>query len=312
MTKTPNIFIDGQSGTTGLQILRRLSERSDLNLLSIKESERKSTAFKQAIYDEADLVILCLPDDAAREAVSLSKTARFIDASTAHRTSPDWTYGLPELCVSQRDEITKSRLVSNPGCYPTGSILAIRPLIDEGFLDPDTPIRIHATSGYSGGGKNLISEYQQNDSPSWRVRPYSLELQHKHLPEMQQFAKLSKEPLFLPSVGHFYQGMLIQIPLFQSEFSRSISKRDIIQMLQDRYAKEPFVRVYNDSSALDNGFLSPTHCNDTNRVELMVFGNAEQVVIIARLANLGKGASGAAVQNLNLMLGISEKTGLIE
>ena len=312
MTKLQNIFIDGQSGTTGLQIFRRLSERSDLSLLSIKETQRKSIASKQAIYDEADLVILCLPDDAAREAVTLSKTARFIDASTAHRTSPGWTYGLPELCQTQRQEITKSRLVSNPGCYPTGFLLAIRPLIDEGLLDPDTPVRIHATSGYSGGGKNLISEYEKNDSPSWRVRPYSLELQHKHLPEMQQFAKLSIEPLFVPSVGHFYQGMLIQIPLFLSEFTKSISKRGIIQLLQERYAKEPFVQVYSDNSALDNGFLSPTKCNDTNRVEIMVYGNTKQVVIMTRLDNLGKGASGAAVQNLNLMLGISETTGLIE
>lgn len=290
--------------------MQRLSERDDLHLLTISESQRKNTKYKQAIYEEADVVILCLPDDAAREAVSLSGTARFIDASTAHRTSPHWTYGLPELSFNRRQEIANSRLVSNPGCYPTGFLLAIRPLIDDGLLQPDTPVRIHATSGYSGGGKNLISLYEQNDSPAWRIRPYSLQLTHKHVPEMQLFAKLNREPLFVPSVGHFYNGMLIQVPLFKSEFTRDISTIEITNLLQKRYENERFIRVYADSEALEDGFLSPTHCNETNRLELMVFGNEEQVVIVARLDNLGKGAAGAAVQNLNLMLGFPEGRGL--
>lgn len=307
-----SVFIDGQAGTTGLQIASRLAARDDIELLEIPEAERKHADAKKQFYDAADVVILCLPDDAAREAVLLAPDARVLDASTAHRTAKDWVYGMPELDPAQRGAIRDAKLVSNPGCYPTGFILLIRPLIDAKILSPSVPLRIHAISGFSGGGKKLISKYQERDDDAWQTRPYALDLQHKHIPEMRHYAGTGPTPLFVPMVGHFYKGMLVQVPLFFQEFDKKVDLRDIHAILKQRYASEVFVDVLplGAADALDEGFISPTACNDSNRIELMVFGNGEHVVLSARYDNLGKGASGAAVQNLNLMLGLDECAGL--
>ena len=310
------IFIDGQSGTTGLQIYDRIANLKEFTLLSIPEKERKNTAVKKEIYDQADLVVLCLPDQAAREAVQLigdSKT-KILDASTAHRVSDDWAYGLPELNPSQREAIRHARLVSNPGCYPTGFLLALAPLVEEGIVPADYPVCVNAVSGYSGGGKALIEKYEnQALEEAWPFRPYALTLQHKHLPEMHKYAGLDHPPLFVPSVGHFYNGMLVMIPLKNDLLGRRSKGREIHDVWQARYGKEPFVEVipFADQTFLEEGFLSPVADNGTNRIDLFVFGNDEQTLLVARLDNLGKGASGAAVQNMNLMFGLDETTGLI-
>lgn len=307
------VFIDGQAGTTGLEIASRLNLRNDIELLEISEADRKDPKKRQALYNEADVVILCLPDDAAREAVALAPASRFIDASTAHRVSEGWVYGLPELEDNSRAAIAGAHLLSNPGCYPTGFLLSVRPLIDAGALDTETPLRINAVSGYSGGGKSLISQYETSDQQSWRSRPYALNLDHKHLPEMHRFSQTNRTPLFTPAVGHFYKGMLTHVPLFRCELKNGATAADVHNILASRYAEEPFVRVLalGAESAQENGFIDATTCNGTNRIELMVFASDEHLQLTARYDNLGKGASGAAVQNMNLMLGLAETTGLV-
>lgn len=307
------VFIDGQAGTTGLEIASRLSPRDDIKLLEISEADRKDPKKRRVLYNEADVVILCLPDDAAREAVSLAPATRFIDASTAHRVSEGWVYGLPELENDARTAISSARLLSNPGCYPTGFLLSVRPLIDAGVLDTGTPLRMNAVSGYSGGGKNLILQYEKSHQQGWRSRPYALNLDHKHLPEMQRFSRTDRVPLFTPTVGHFYKGMLTHVPLFRCELKNGTTASDVHNILATRYSKEPFVRVLalGAECAQENGFIDPTTCNDTNRIEIMVFASDEHLQLTARYDNLGKGASGAAVQNMNLMLGIPENTGLV-
>ena len=310
------VFIDGQSGTTGLQIEERLAHRDDITLLSIDEDRRKDASAKLAVMSEADVVILCLPDDAAREAVALSNNARFIDASTAHRVNPDWVYGFAELASDQRDAIRNARLVSNPGCYPTGFLGLTRPLVDAGLLDKAAPITVNAVSGYSGGGKQMIANYEARSEAEpdnlWYARPYGLSLQHKHVPEMQQYAGLDTPPVFLPSVGHFHQGMLVNVPLHASFMTRETEPAEVAGILADHYEGEACIRVFpaNDEGELDAGFLDPQACNGTNRMDLFVYGHGTQMVLTARLDNLGKGASGAAVQNLNLMLGQHELEGL--
>ncbi len=312
------VFIDGQVGTTGLQIHERLTARSDIELLEIDPADRKKPAARKVLLNNADVVILCLPDEAAREAVALTDNpdTRFIDASTAHRTDPAWTYGFAELTAGHRDQIASARLVSNPGCYPTGFLAGLRPLVDEGVVKPDACISISALSGYSGGGKSLIEKYEQRQAEMpdalWHSRPYALQLKHKHVPEMTRYARLETPPVFLPSVGHFYQGMLVSVPLFQSQLSETMDAESIRTLLKDRYEHEPCIQVMpvNDESALDGGFLDPLAANHTNRVDLFVYGHEDQIVIIARLDNLGKGASGAAVQNLNIMLQVPEMEGL--
>tara|TARA_B110000305_G_scaffold86321_2_gene97233 strand:+ start:3049 stop:3987 length:939 start_codon:yes stop_codon:yes gene_type:complete len=307
------IFIDGQAGTTGLQIHERLSVRTDIALIEIDPAERKNPDAKQSIIDQADVVVLCLPDDAARETVRKTKNThtRFIDASTAHRVNPDWTYGMPELMPDQREAIASARLVSNPGCYPTGFLAAVKPLISASVLARDALISISAISGYSGGGRQLIEKYESAGA-NWPARPYGMPLRHKHVPEMKQYAGLSTSPLFMPSVGHFYQGMLVSVPIHRDQLVNTHSIENVHQLISEHYATEPCINVMplNDDVELEDGFLDPQAANDTNRVDVFVYGHNDQIILVARLDNLGKGAAGAAVQNLNLMLQVTELEGL--
>lgn len=309
---TYSVFIDGQAGTTGLELAARLATHPAIEHVGIEDRFRKDPARRRSLFEQADVVALCLPDDAARDAVRLEPGARYLDASTAHRTSPGWTYGLPELGLGQREAIRASARVTNPGCYPTGFVLSVRPLIEAGLLDHALPLRLHAVSGYSGGGKSMIAKYQSCDTPALRTRPYGFGLGHKHVPEMQRYAKTDSAPLFAPSVGHYYRGMLVQVALFTSELSGNAKPSDVWGALTERYRDEPFVHVHglHPEKALDDGFLSPTARNGSNDLDLMVFASDEQLLIVSRYDNLGKGAAGAAVQNLNLMLGLPETEGL--
>lgn len=311
------LFIDGQAGTTGLQITERLAARDDLELLTLSDSERKNLSHRRRCLAECDIAILCLPDDAAREAVAAAPaTTRILDASTAHRVVEGWVYGLPELAPRQRDKIAHARLVSNPGCYPQGFILLVRPLIEAGLLDAATPLSCHAVSGYSGGGRTMIEAHQQYDektADALNCQAYALTLAHKHVPEMHAFSGTTAAPIFAPIVAHYYQGMLVHIPLHTSLLKGN--RAQIEDCLLTRYAHEPYVNVCTSNSdsyqeLLSNGFLNPTACNGTNRIDLFVLGNDDQLLLSARYDNLGKGAAGAAVQNLNIMLGLDEASGL--
>lgn len=310
------VFIDGEAGTTGLQIAQRLRARDDLTVLRIDDAARKDPGARARLLEEADIAILCLPDDAAREAVAMAgPQCRILDASSAHRVAPGWAYGLPELHPQARSEIANATRVSNPGCYPQGFILLVRPLVEAGILPADLPLRLHAVSGYSGGGRSLVETYREFDEETaerLNVRPYALGLKHKHVPEMHHYSGTTQPPLFSPSVGNYYQGMLIQLPLFTLELNGAPSPEDIQALLAQRYQDEAFISVLpvGAPDALESGYLNATACNNTNRLELMVFGNGEQLLLVARYDNLGKGASGAAVQNLNLMMGVDESTGL--
>ena len=306
------VFIDGQAGTTGLELASRLACHAQIELLAIEDHLRKDVSRRRELLDQADVVVLCLPDAAAREAVDLAPEARFLDASTAHRTSDGWVYGLPELDPGQRQAIRSADRVANPGCYPTGFVLSVRPLIDDGLVSPDLPLRVNAVSGFSGGGKSMIAKYLDCDSAAWRHRAYGLDLNHKHVPEMRCYAKTNHAPLFTPAVGHYRSGMLVQVGLFATELQGAAVPVDVHRSLAERYAGEPFVHVhpYNPYDFSDDGFLSPTARNGSNHLDLMVFGNDEQALIASRYDNLGKGAATAAVQNLNLMLGLPETAGL--
>jgi N-acetyl-gamma-glutamyl-phosphate reductase len=311
------VFIDGESGTTGLQIHRRLAERRDIELVSIDPARRKDLAARRDLLNSADLVILCLPDEAARQAVSLieSNSVRVIDASTAHRTEPGWTYGFPEMAREQRAAVAGARRIANPGCYPTGFIALTRPLVDAGLLPRDWPVTVNAVSGYSGGGKSMIAEFEDEASPNHTRVPYriyALTLAHKHVPEMQRHAGLAHAPLFAPAVGRYAQGMIVEVPLPLKALPATPRLADLYAALKAAYEGERFVEVATLAEAAALKTLDPEGLNGTNRMRLFVFGSDEvgQARLVALLDNLGKGASGAAVQNLNLMLGLPEASGL--
>ena len=313
----PKVFIDGEAGTTGLEIRQRLSGRRDLEVLSIAEARRKDVEARRELINAADAVILCLPDDAAREAVSLveSNSVRVIDASTAHRTAPGWAYGLPEMSGGQRARITESKRISNPGCWATGFVGLVRPLVEAGLLPADHPVSVHGVSGYSGGGKSMIAEFEDAGLANHTQVPYrlyALGLEHKHLPEMQRHAGLTHRPLFTPAVGRYFKGMIVEVPLDLAALPGSPSLTAVRDCLAAAFAGEPFVEVASASETAAVSTLDPEGLNGTNVMRLFVFGaeRAGQARLVALLDNLGKGASGAAVQNLNLALGLPEGAGL--
>jgi N-acetyl-gamma-glutamyl-phosphate reductase len=311
-TATRSVFVDGGSGTTGLGIAERLSHQSDIAVKTIAEDKRKDPGAKKALMEEVDLVILCLPDEAAKETAALidsmgNAAPKVIDASTAFRVAPDWTYGFPELAADQADKIRHARKVSNPGCYPTGGIALLRPLVDAGLLPSDYPITVNAVSGYSGGGKSMIASFENGTAPHFEL--YGLGFAHKHLPELQLYSKLTRRPIFVPSVGNYRQGMLVSIPLQLDTLPGKPGGADLQAALAKHYAGSRFVSVMPlENDATRSGRLEPEALNETNKLELYVFASDthRQAVLVARLDNLGKGASGAAVQNMRLMLGLPE------
>jgi len=311
------IFIDGEAGTTGLQIRERLMARDDVTLISLGAEERKDTEARRRALNEADLAILCLPDAAAIEAVSLIENpeTKVIDASTAHRVAEGWVYGFPEMTAGHENAVRHARFVGNPGCYPTGAIGLIRPLVENALLPADYPVAVNAISGYSGGGKALINSMENStaeDHIASAVFAYGLQLQHKHLPEMQQYSMLEHAPIFQPSVGRYYKGMAVYVPLHLWALPGGVGAKRIHECLSDHYSGHLFTEVspLEESGAMLR--LDPEEVNDTNMLRFHVFANEKigQCVLAATLDNLGKGASGAAVQNMNLMLGLEQGLGL--
>lgn len=314
----PRVFIDGHMGTTGLRIRDWLVGRSDFELCELPETRRKDASARRDAIAAADLAVLCLPDDAAREAVSFAEgtPARILDASTAHRVAPGWIYGLPEIAPEQRGLIASAARVSNPGCWPTAVILLLRPLIDAGLIARDTPISVHGVSGYSGGGRELIAKWEDASGGLLThvyEAPYALDRVHKHIPEMTHWSGLAHSPEFAPAVGPFRCGMRVQVPLHATLLANGASGKSIWEVLDSRYRNETFVHVLPIAEPLgsDERSFDPRACNDTNRIELRVLPNPEgHVLLMAVLDNLGKGAAGLAIQNLNVMLGLPEARGL--
>ncbi len=308
----PKIFIDGEHGTTGLQIRARLAARDDIAVLSIPEAERRNRSLREDFLKSADVAILCLPDDASKEAVGTlegNNATRIIDTSTAFRVHPDWAYGFAEMDAAQRDKIAGARLVANPGCYPTGAISLIRPLVAAGLLPADYPVTVNAISGYSGGGKQMIAQMEDASCEDHIASPhflYGLSLQHKHVAEMRMHGLLERRPIFSPSVGRFAQGMIVQVPLHLADLNGAPSSGDIHAALAAHYAGQDVVEVVPMADSAKLARIDPTELNDTDRMKLFVLGTEGQVNLCALLDNLGKGASGAAVQNMDLMLGVRD------
>jgi N-acetyl-gamma-glutamyl-phosphate reductase len=311
-----NIFIDGESGTTGLQVYERLNKHPYVNILPIDNERRKSTSYKKEMLASCDIAFLCLPDKSAIETVEIAdqlgnEAPVIIDASTAHRTNIDWAYGLPELGQNYKNKILESKRIAVPGCYPTGANLIIKPLIDYKYISSNNPFIISAVSGYSGGGKDLIRYFKEEDHEPFFT--YGLNLDHKHLPEIKFHNNLSLDPIFMPSVGDFIQGMIVSIPLHFSSFIKKVDTETIQTFMEEFYLDSKFVSVLKKNEGLNSkGYLRPDNLVNTNFLDISVFGNDknEQLVISSRLDNLGKGASGAAIQCMNLVLGYDEALGL--
>jgi N-acetyl-gamma-glutamyl-phosphate reductase len=311
------VFVDGQEGTTGLQIRERLLDHGGVTLLEIDPARRKDVAERQRLLNEADIAFLCLPDAAAKESAALvtNSRTRLIDASTAHRTDPAWVYGLPELNKAQRAKIRDAGRVANVGCHAVGFILLMHPLVATGVVGKDYPVACHSLTGYSGGGKKMIADYEAPGRPRFPLgapRHYALGMSHKHLPEMQKYGGLGFAPSFNPIVCDFYKGMAVVVPLARRLLPKKPMLQEVHGVLAEYYAGERFVKVmpFNDGANLDDGAFDTLGSNDTNRNDIFVFGNDENMVLVSRLDNLGKGASGNAVQNMNLMLGLDEGTTL--
>jgi len=319
------VYVDGQEGTTGLRIHEMLAARPDIEVLRISPELRKDDAERARLLNAADVAFLCLPDDASRAAAKMVANPKtcLIDASTAHRTDPSWVYGLPELAPGQRGALKEAKRIANPGCHATAFILLMRPLVDAGVVAPDAPVTATSITGYSGGGKKMIEQYQswharqmdgerQIDAALSAPRPYALGLAHKHIPEMKTCSRLARAPVFMPVVGNFYKGLTVSIPFHAGTLAQAGGAARAHAVLAERYAGEKFIRVMPlaDPAVLAEGSFDVQACNDTQRADLFVFGNDEQVLLMARIDNLGKGASGAAVQTMNLHLGLAEDTGL--
>ena len=304
------VFIDGKAGTTGLRIYERLAGREDIHILQLPEEARKSTAARKEAINASDVVFLCLPDDAAREAVSLAENPNtvIIDASTAHRTQKDWAYGFPELSKTHREKIANGKRIANPGCYASGFIALVYPLIKAGIAPADYPFVCHAVSGYSGAGKSGIAQYtaQERDLLLDTPRLYALTLSHKHIPEMMNECALTRKPVFNPYICNYECGMSVSVPLFVSALRKKVTAENLISLFQEHYAGSSFLSVGKEES----GFVSANTLNGTNNMEILVNGNEEQIILTSRFDNLGKGASGAAIQNMNIALGLDERLGL--
>lgn len=314
---TTKVFVDGQEGTTGLKIFEYLSERRDIEVLRIADAQRKDVEERRRLINASDVTFLCLPDVASRESVSLVDPGNartvMIDASTAFRTQEDWAYGLPELMPAQRERMRTAKRIAVPGCHASAFVLAMQPLVAGGLVSAEFAAHAYSITGYSGGGKKMIAEYEAGGNDRLNSpRPYALGLAHKHLPEMAVRSGLKHAPIFTPIVGNFLKGLAVTTYFSPKQLARSAKPQDVQQLLAEYYANEPFVRVlpFNADTHLDDGFFDVQACNDTNRVDLFVFGNDERFVTLARLDNLGKGASGAAIQCMNLAIGADEEAGL--
>ncbi|HEX6703977.1 MAG TPA: N-acetyl-gamma-glutamyl-phosphate reductase [Albitalea sp.] len=314
---TYRVFVDGQEGTTGLRIHEYLAQRRDIEVLRVDPDRRKDAAERARLLNAADVAFLCLPDAAAREAAALvtNPATCLIDASTAHRTAPGWVFGMPELAPEQRERLRQAKRISNPGCHSSAFILLLRPLVDAGLVPRELPVSATSITGYSGGGKKMIELYEAGDDRRLDApRPYGLAMGHKHVPEMTAHTGLAVRPVFQPIVGRFYKGLAVSVPLHLSQLRAGTTPEQLHAALQQRYANERFIRVMplRDPGTLEaeSGFFDVQACNDTNRVDVFVFASDTQALLMARLDNLGKGASGAAVQTMNVHLGVDEGLGL--
>lgn len=309
------VFVDGQHGTTGLRIHEYLSKHPEVQILNIDFEKRRDLEVRKEYINEADIVFLCLPDAAAKEAVTLieNDNTKVIDASTAHRVNDAWAYGIPELSKEYREKIKNSKRVSVPGCHASGTIIPLAPLVKAGIVPADYPFSIFSITGYSGGGKEMIAKYEDDKNEYLKIpRPYALGLKHKHLPEIKKHAGLRIDPIFIPTLSNYYKGLSVTIPLYTEKLLKYKTPEEISSFLTEYYNGEKYIKVipYGDQSELCEGSFDITACNDTNNVDIFVFGNEERILLVSRLDNLGKGASGAAIQDMNIMLGIDESTAL--